>query len=131
MRNKEFLDINRDFETATLSDPLTYEVEALDVKKEWAEKYPLELLEPALKIAQAHRTIKEIEAKISEAKEEILNYMQANNIKKMKTIDGSVTFTFVEEKEVKRFDVKQAIEDCPALEQYYKVSKTKSYLKIN
>lgn len=127
----DYLDINKDFETATLSDPLTYKVEPLDVKKEWAEKYPLELLEPALKIAQAHKTIKEIEAKRSEAKEEILNYMQANNIKKMKTIDGSVTFTFIEEKEVKRFDVKKAIEECPALEQYYTSKTTKPYLKIN
>lgn len=127
----DYLDINKDFETATLSDPLTYKVEPLDVKKEWAEKYPLELLEPALKIAQAHKTIKEIEAKMSEAKEEILNYMQANNIKKMKTIDGSVTFTFIEEKEVKRFDVKKAIEECPALEQYYTSKTTKPYLKIN
>lgn len=127
----DYLDINRNFETATLSDPLTYEVEPLDVKKEWAEKYPLELLEPALKIAQAHKTIKEIEAKISEAKEEILNYMQANNIKKMKTIDGSVTFTLIDEKEVKRFDVKKALEDCPALEQYYTSKTTKPYLKIN
>lgn len=127
----DYLDINKDFETATLSDPLLYKVEPLDVKKEWAEKYPLELLEPALKIAQAHKTIKEIEAKMSEAKEEILNYMQANNIKKMKTIDGSVTFTFIEEKEVKRFDVKKAIEECPALEQYYTSKTTKPYLKIN
>lgn len=127
----DYLDINRNFETATLSDPLTYEVEPLDVKKEWAEKYPLELLEPALKIAQAHKTIKEIEAKISEAKEEILNYMQANNIKKMKTIDGSVTFTLIDEKEVKRFDVKKALEECPALEQYYTSKTTKPYLKIN
>lgn len=127
----DYLDINRNFETATLSDPLTYEVEPLDVKKEWAEKYPLELLEPALKIAQAHKTIKEIEAKISEAKEEILNYMQAKKIKKMKTIDGSVTFTLIDEKEVKRFDVKKALEDCPALEQYYTSKTTKPYLKIN
>lgn len=127
----KYLDINREFEMATLSDPLTYKVEALDVKKEWAEKYPIELLEPALKIAQAHRTIKEIENKISQAKEEILAYMKENNIKKMKTVDGSVTFSLVEEKEVKRFDVKKAIEDCPALEQYYKTSKTKAYLKIS
>lgn len=127
----KYLDINREFETATLSDPLIYKVEALDVKKEWAEKYPIELLEPALKIAQAHRTIKEIENKISQAKEEILAYMKENNIKKMKTVDGSVTFSLVEEKEVKRFDVKKAIEDCPALEQYYKTSKTKAYLKIS
>lgn len=127
----DYLDINRNFETATLSDPLTYEVEPLDVKKEWAEKYPLELLEPALKIAQAHKTIKEIEAKISEAKEEILNYMQAKKIKKMKTIDGSVTFTLIDEKEVKRFDVKKALEECPALEQYYTSKTTKPYLKIN
>lgn len=127
----KYLDINREFETSKLSDPLTYEVEALDVKKEWAENYPIELLEPALKIAQAHRTIKEIENKISQAKEEILAYMKENNIKKMKTVDGSVTFSLVEEKEVKRFDVKKAIEECPALEQYYKTSKTKAYLKIS
>lgn len=127
----KYLDINREFEMATLSDPLTYKVEALDVKKEWAEKYPIELLEPALKIAQAHRTIKETENKISQAKEEILAYMKENNIKKMKTVDGSVTFSLVEEKEVKRFDVKKAIEECPALEQYYKTSKTKAYLKIS
>lgn len=127
----KYLDINREFEMATLSDPLTYKVEALDVKKEWAEKYPIELLEPALKIAQARRTIKEIENKISQAKEEILAYMKENNIKKMKTVDGSVTFSLVEEKEVKRFDVKKAIEECPALEQYYKISKTKAYLKIS
>lgn len=127
----KYLDINREFETSKLSDPLIYEVEALDVKKEWAEKYPIELLEPALKIAQAHRTIKEIENKISQAKEEILAYMKENNINKMKTVDGSVTFSLVEEKEVKRFDVKKAIEECPALEQYYKTSKTKAYLKIS
>lgn len=127
----KYLDINREFETSKLSDPLTYKVEALDVKKEWAEKYPIELLEPALKIAQAHRTIKEIENNISQAKEEILAYMKENNIKKMKTVDGSVTFSLVEEKEVKRFDVKKAIEECPALEQYYKTSKTKAYLKIS
>lgn len=127
----KYLDINREFETSKLSDPLTYKVEALDVKKEWAENYPIELLEPALKIAQAHRTIKEIENKISQAKEDILAYMKENNIKKMKTVDGSVTFSLVEEKEVKRFDVKKAIEECPALEQYYKTSKTKAYLKIS
>lgn len=126
----KYLDINREFETSKLSDPLTYEVEALDVKKEWAENYPIELLEPALKIAQAHRTIKEIENKISQAKEEILAYMKENNIKKMKTVDGTVTFSLVEGK-VKRFDVKKAIEECPALEQYYKTSKTKAYLKIS
>lgn len=57
--------------------------------------------------------------------------MQANNIKKMKTIDGSVTFTFIDEKEVKRFDVKKALEECPALEQYYTSKTTKPYLKIN
>lgn len=127
----KYLDINREFETSKLSDPLTYKVEALDVKKEWGENYPIELLEPALKIAQAHRTIKEIEKNISQAKEEILAYMKENNIKKMKTVDGSVTFSLVEEKEVKRFDVKKAIEECPALEQYYKTSKTKAYLKIS
>lgn len=127
----KYLDINREFETSKLSEPLTYKVEALDVKKEWAEKYPIEMLEPALKIAQAHRTIKEIEKNISQAKEEILAYMKENNIKQMKTVDGSVTFSLVEEKEVKRFDVKKAIEECPALEQYYKTSKTKAYLKIS
>lgn len=126
----KYLDINRNFENVSLSDPLTYEVEALDVKKEWTEKYPVELLEPALMIAQAHRTIKEIEAKISQAKEEILVYMQENNIEKMKTVDGSVTFTYVKEKETKRFDIKKALEECPALEQYYTISKTKAYLKI-
>lgn len=127
----KFLDINRNFENASYSDPLNYEVEALDVNKEWATKYPAELLEPALMIAQAYRTIKEIEVKMQKAKEEILAYMQENNIEKMKTIDGYVSFTYVKEKEVKRFDVKKAIEECPALEQYYKTSKTKAYLKIN
>ncbi len=125
------LDINRNFENASLSDPLTYEVEALDVDKEWAKNYPMELMEPALMIAQVQRKIKEMESSIKGAKEVILNYMQENGIDKMKSVDGSVSFTYVKEKETKRFDVKKALEECPALEQYYTTSKTKAYLKIN
>lgn len=131
---KDFREINRNFEQGTsahVESAKVIEQAEERQKNAWLEKYPQELLEPSLMIAQAHKKIKELEAQMQKAKDIILAYMQENGIKKMTTIDGTVSFNYIEEKETKRFDVKKAMEECPGLEVYYKTSVTKPYLKIN
>ncbi|MDO5760368.1 MAG: hypothetical protein Q4Q06_05030 [Bacteroidota bacterium] len=123
---KRKIENNTEFENSKMeidNSPIDYDTTIKD--------YPLELCEPSLLIAQAHREIKKLEEKMQKAKEIILAYMQENNIHKMQSVNGWVTFVAVPEKKTKRFDVKKAMEECPGLEVYYKESTTKGYLKIN